>query len=44
MRSMVEGPPRPRGPSTALRAVSLPIGFADGEDEGVLPELNVETA
>ena len=41
MRSMVEGPPAPWAPpppgavrpSTALRAVPLPMGFAHGEDE-----------
>jgi sugar transferase (PEP-CTERM/EpsH1 system associated) len=32
MRSMVEGLAAPEGPSTALRAVPLPIGFADRED------------
>jgi hypothetical protein len=32
MRSMVEGLRRRKGPSTALRAVPLPIGVADWED------------
>jgi hypothetical protein len=34
MRSMVEGPAGSESPSTALRAVPLPIRFADGEDQG----------
>jgi hypothetical protein len=34
MRSMVEGPCESESPSTALRAVPLPIRFADREDEG----------
>jgi hypothetical protein len=32
MRSMVEGLFESECPSTALRAVPLPIRFADGED------------
>jgi hypothetical protein len=33
MRSMVEGLAESAGPSTALRAVPLPIRFADREDK-----------
>jgi hypothetical protein len=32
MRSMVEGHSESEGPSTALRAVPLPIRYADRED------------
>ena len=31
-RSAVEGPTAPESPSTTLRVVPLPIGFADRED------------
>jgi hypothetical protein len=37
MRSMVEGPSEPQSPSTALRAVPLPMSWAHGEDWPGLP-------
>ncbi len=47
MRSMVEGLAESEGPSTALRAVPLPIAFSDREEcqgDGPLPHEGYNSA